>query len=108
MTCGRACPKIAAAMFYLREVIAVLCLVLLAWTLFAPIGAPDILSVLPVIAILPIAVVPYIETSRMRVARYQVLPEGSFTAALRSPYGLSSGSWVETAQIGRASCRERV
>ena len=42
----------AKPMFHLRELISVLCLVLLAWTLIAPAGAPDVLFVLPVIGTL--------------------------------------------------------
>ena len=39
-------------MFQLRELVSILCLVLLAWALIAPAGAPDLLFVLPVIGTL--------------------------------------------------------
>jgi hypothetical protein len=39
-------------MFHLKELISILCLVLLAWTLVAPAAAPDIFLVLPIVAIL--------------------------------------------------------
>ena len=44
-------------MFHLRELVTLLCLVLLAWTLIAPGAAPDFVSVLPLIAILHFALV---------------------------------------------------
>ena len=39
-------------MFHLKELVTILCLLLLVWTVIAPAGAPEILFVLPVVAFL--------------------------------------------------------
>src|SRR5262249_40348336 len=71
-------------MFHLREIITVLCLVLLAWTLLAPVAAPDILIVLPVIAALLIALVSSL-LPQSAGFRFHVLDPSLASNSVRAP-----------------------
>ena len=71
-------------MFHLRELITVLCLVLLAWTLLAPSGAPDLLYVLPVIGTLLVAAVS-IGVPRTSELNFRRLDPSLFSLSLRAP-----------------------
>lgn len=71
-------------MFHLRELIATLCLVLLAWTLLAPGIAPDLVYVLPVIGTLLVAVA---SSKLPRTSQLNFRPVGPsrFPLSLRAP-----------------------
>src|SRR5262249_59156199 len=70
--------------FYLRELISVLFLVLLAWTLIAPAGAPDVLFVLPVIGTLWLISVTQC-VSPATTSRLRVLDPSISFISLRAP-----------------------
>ena len=71
-------------MLHLRELISILCLVLLAWTLIAPASGSDILLVLPIVGIL------YIISDAVRIPsrgehRVRLLEPSLFSISLRAP-----------------------
>ena len=74
----------AKPMFHLRELISVLCLVLLAWTLIAPAGAPDVLFVLPVIGTLWLISITQ-RVSPATTFRLRVLDPSISFISLRAP-----------------------
>jgi hypothetical protein len=71
-------------MFQLREIIAVLCLVLLAWTLVAPVAGHDLLIILPVVAMLCVAATA-IELPNSTEIRFRVLDPSLLSILLRAP-----------------------
>ncbi len=71
-------------MLYFREIVALLCLVLLAWSLLAPVAGPEIVSVLPVIGFLSIVIVS-LPIHRNAESSLRVLDPSHSTIALRAP-----------------------
>ena len=70
-------------MSYFRQIVAVLCLVLLAWTLIAPIGLSGFFLVLPVIATLSIILVSVLLPGTK--PGFRVLDPSLFSISLRGP-----------------------
>jgi hypothetical protein len=70
-------------MFYFRQVVAIVCLVLLAWTLIAPIGLSSFFLVLPVIATLSIILVSLLLPGTE--SDFRVYDPSLFSISLRGP-----------------------
>jgi hypothetical protein len=71
-------------MFHLREIITIVCLVLLAWSLVAPVGSHDSLLVLPVIAALCVAVIS-VRLPNATGFRYRALDPSLASVSVRAP-----------------------
>jgi len=71
-------------MLHLRELISLLCLVLLVWTLFAPGSGPDILLVLPVVGFLYI-VATAVPIPGRRERKFRILDPSLSSISLRAP-----------------------
>jgi hypothetical protein len=86
LTCGHSCRKIERKknMFRLRQLVAILCLVLLAWTFVAPDSISDLLFVLPLIAVLFIAL-KATEPLKTRALNRGRLDPCLFSFSLRAP-----------------------
>jgi len=71
-------------MFQLREIIAVLCLVLLAWTIVAPVAGHNLLIILPVVAILCVSATSTGLPDSTQF-RFRVLDPSLLSILLRAP-----------------------
>jgi len=71
-------------MLHLRELISLLCLVLLVWTLFAPASGPDIFLVLPVVGFLCI-VATAVPIPGRRERKFRILDPSLSSISLRAP-----------------------
>ena len=71
-------------MLYLRQILAVLCLVLLAWSFLSLVTGPDIVSVLPAAGFLYIGLVS-LPLPRNGESWFSVTDPSRFTISLRAP-----------------------